>query len=137
MTYPPLLSRLPMLPIFLAGLAISQVSAGRVDAMLAAHHRVLETIKAAPRKLSHISEEGNVCSVCYGGVHPHHPSRKLLLDVDEYEIVGADDLFKPSLTCSEYSTTFLSRLFPDEPSCQAFQGSVADVCGCPRPPSVW
>eukprot|EP00562_Extubocellulus_spinifer_P012792 CAMPEP_0178553572 /NCGR_PEP_ID=MMETSP0697-20121206/7883_1 /TAXON_ID=265572 /ORGANISM="Extubocellulus spinifer, Strain CCMP396" /LENGTH=464 /DNA_ID=CAMNT_0020186487 /DNA_START=640 /DNA_END=2035 /DNA_ORIENTATION=+ len=137
------LTKTSLLTALLMGVHVGQGDAKSDASLLVAHHRVLQSISAPPRKLLHQGSESNgkACSICYGGVKPHHPNRELALlgDEDEAGIGSSGDnstLVQSPLSCSSYGTTFLSQLFPDDPSCRAFQGSAADICGCPRPPSI-
>mmetsp|Transcript_35634 Transcript_35634/g.78024 ORF Transcript_35634/g.78024 Transcript_35634/m.78024 type:complete len:417 (+) Transcript_35634:468-1718(+) len=137
------LTKTSLLTALLVGVHVGQGDAKSDASLLVAHHRVLQSISAPPRKLLHQGSESNgkACSICYGGVKPHHPNRELALlgDEDEAGIGSSGDnstLVQSPLSCSSYGTTFLSQLFPDDPSCRAFQGSAADICGCPRPPSI-
>lgn len=139
MTYPQLLSK--ALSAVVTGLLTTLGSAEHDASLLLAHRRVLQAVEVSPRKLqgqiSNASdEEDSACSICYGGVKPHEPNRELFTVDDEGIVGGNATFFQPPMTCSSYSTQFLSALFPEDPSCRAFQGSAADICGCPRPPSV-
>ena len=107
---------------------------------------------SARRDLSHADEAitSATCTICFDGNEPYRPHRHLMVN-PPYETTsstagktsGQEDTDddgtnnstplqherqqQPPLTCSEYNNVFLSKLFPQESSCRAFQVR-KDVC---------
>ena len=84
------------------------------------------------RQLSDVDENNQSCSICFDGNEPYHPGRRLQLRVDDasgsFYSSGqdmADNDESPTtqdpLPCVDYESAFLSKLFPDDSSCRAFQ----------------
>lgn len=108
--------------------------------------------QSARRDLSHADEAitSAICTICFDGNEPYRPHRHLMVN-PPYETTsstagktsGQEDTDddgtnnstplqheqqqQPSLTCSEYNNVFLSKLFPQESSCRAFQVR-KDIC---------
>ena len=87
------------------------------------------------RKLSHADSNDSSstsCSICYDGNDPYHPDRRLELYIDD--VVGSPDdsgqlsTSQDLLTCMDYESTFLTKLFPEDSSCRAFQVRGTIVC---------
>ena len=99
--------------------------------------------QSARRDLSHADEAitSATCTICFDGNKPYHPHRHLMTyettsstagktsgqeDTDDDGTNNSTPLQheqqqQPPLTCSEYNNVFLSKLFPQESSCRAFQ----------------
>ena len=84
------------------------------------------------RQLSHVDNNDQSCSICFDGNEPYHPGRRLQLRVDDAsgsfyssrrEVAdnGESIATQAPLTCVDYESAFLSKLFPDDSSCRAFQ----------------
>lgn len=84
------------------------------------------------RQLSHVDNDNQSCPICFDGNEPYHPGRRLQLRVNDasgsFYSSGqdmADNDESPTtqdpLSCVDYETVFLSKLFPDDSSCRAFQ----------------
>ena len=107
-----------------------------------AHRLVLHAIEqqssispndsSSARQLSHADNKHRPCSICYDGNDPFHPGRRLQLRIDDasgsFNTSGQEVAINEEspgaqtpLTCVDYESTFLSKLFPNDSSCQAFQ----------------
>ena len=84
------------------------------------------------RQLSHVDKKHQSCSICFDGNEPYHPGRRLQLRVDDasgsfyssgQKVAdnGESIATQAPLTCVGYESAFLSKLFPDDSSCRAFQ----------------
>ena len=124
-------------------LAASAISSGPDDLPLTAAHRLVlhaieqqsptrPSVSPLTRTLSHAHNSDRFCSICYDGNDPHHPNRRLQLRMDdasglfygsEKKIANNEEspATQAPLTCVEYENAFLSKLFPEESSCRAFQ----------------
>jgi hypothetical protein len=101
------------------------------------------TTQSTRRHLSHAAEamSAATCTICFDGSDPYHPNRYLMVNPaydpstsgqEEKDDEGTNNSLplqqgeqqlqqQPPLTCSEYNNVFLSKLFPEESSCRAFQ----------------
>ena len=88
--------------------------------------------KNRARQLSHVDNNNQSCSICFDGNEPYYPGRRLQLRVDDasgsFYSSGQDvanneesPTTQDPLTCVDYESAFLSKLFPDDSSCRAFQ----------------
>jgi len=107
-------------------------------------HSSSSPTQSARRDLSHADEamSAATCTICFDGSDPYHPNRYLMVNPaydtgtsgqEETDNEGTNNSLplqqgeqqlqqqQPPLTCSEYNNVFLSKLFPDESSCRAFQ----------------
>lgn len=101
--------------------------------------------QSARRDLSHADEamSAPACTICFDGSDPYHPNRHLMVNpaydtsstagktsgqeetddggTNNSPLLQQDQQQQLPLTCSEYNNVFLSKLFPEESSCRAFQ----------------
>ena len=105
-------------------------------------HSSSSPTQSARRDLSHADEAMSAtCTICFDGSDPYHPNRYLMVNPaydpstsgqEETDDEGTNNSLplqqgeqqlqqQPPLTCSEYNNVFLSKIFPEESSCRAFQ----------------